>query len=108
MYCLRSNEITWDEEARWRTRAMLIDPKSGFRSLKGELRLILTSIRNWIAATFTGSSPRSPTGILEPWSSLRSALSNPVRATASMRCKDGRKAPVRIYAEVGGAIQLIS
>lgn len=48
------------------------------------------------------------TGIHESWSSLRSTLSNQLRLTARMLCKDGRTVPMRFDAEVGGAAQLIS
>ena len=39
VYCLRSNEMTWDEERLWRTYTMLTDLESVFRSLKSELGL---------------------------------------------------------------------
>ncbi len=37
VYCLRSNETSWDEERLWRTYTMLTDLESVFRSLKSEL-----------------------------------------------------------------------
>ncbi|MCK7492952.1 MAG: IS1634 family transposase [Comamonadaceae bacterium] len=39
VYCLRSNETTWDAEQMWRTFTMLTDLESVFRSLKSELGL---------------------------------------------------------------------
>jgi hypothetical protein len=39
VYCLRTNELTWDEERLWRTYTMLTDLESVFRSLKSELGL---------------------------------------------------------------------
>ena len=39
VYCLRSNELNWDEEKLWRTYTMLTDLESVFRSLKSELGL---------------------------------------------------------------------
>ena len=39
VYCLRSNELGWDEEKLWRTYTMLTDLESVFRSLKSELAL---------------------------------------------------------------------
>ena len=39
VYCLRSNELGWDEEKLWRTYTMLTDLESVFRSLKSELGL---------------------------------------------------------------------
>jgi transposase len=39
VYCLRSSETDWDEEALWRTYIMLTDLEAVFRSLKSELGL---------------------------------------------------------------------
>ena len=39
IYCLRTNELNWDEEKLWRTYTMLTDLESVFRSLKSELGL---------------------------------------------------------------------
>ncbi|MDO8370270.1 MAG: hypothetical protein Q7S71_06185 [Candidatus Nitrotoga sp.] len=39
VYCLRSNELSWDKEKLWRTYTMLTDLESVFRSLKSELGL---------------------------------------------------------------------
>jgi hypothetical protein len=39
VYCLRSNEMAWDEERLWRTYTRLTDRESVFRSLKSELGL---------------------------------------------------------------------
>ena len=39
VYCLRSNELSWDAEQLWRTYMMLTDLEAVFRSLKGELGL---------------------------------------------------------------------
>ena len=39
VYCLRTNELAWDEEKLWRTYTMLTDLESVFRSLKSELGL---------------------------------------------------------------------
>ncbi|MBV5332422.1 transposase, partial [bacterium] len=39
VYCLRSNELSWDEERLWRTHTMLTDLEAVFRSLKSELGL---------------------------------------------------------------------
>ena len=39
VYCLRSNEVDWDEEKLWRTYPMRTDLESVFRSLKSELGL---------------------------------------------------------------------
>ena len=39
VYCLRSNQTDWDEEALWRTYVTLTDIEAVFRSLKSELGL---------------------------------------------------------------------
>jgi len=39
VYCLRSNELSWDEKTLWKTYTMLTDLESVFRSLKSELGL---------------------------------------------------------------------
>jgi hypothetical protein len=39
VYCLRSNETTWDAPTLWRTYMMLTDLEAVFRSLKSELGL---------------------------------------------------------------------
>ena len=39
VYCLRSNETSWDEATLWQTYTMLTDVEAVFRSLKSELGL---------------------------------------------------------------------
>ncbi|MBE9581898.1 MAG: IS1634 family transposase, partial [Proteobacteria bacterium] len=39
VYCLRTNQDTWDESTLWRTYTMLTDLEAVFRSLKSELGL---------------------------------------------------------------------
>lgn len=39
VYCLRTNETTWDEAGLWQTYTMLTDLEAVFRSLKSELGL---------------------------------------------------------------------
>jgi transposase len=39
VYCLRSNETSWDETTLWQTYTMLTDLEAVFRSLKSELGL---------------------------------------------------------------------
>jgi transposase len=39
VYCLRTNETTWDEKTLWHTYTMLTDVEAVFRSLKSELGL---------------------------------------------------------------------
>jgi transposase len=39
VYCLRTNEVNWDEQTLWNTYTMLTDLEAVFRSLKSELGL---------------------------------------------------------------------
>jgi transposase len=39
VYCLRTNQDTWDESTLWRTYTILTDPEAVFRSLKSEFGL---------------------------------------------------------------------
>ena len=39
VYCLRSNETSWDEATLWHTYTMLTDVEAVFRSLKSEMGL---------------------------------------------------------------------
>jgi len=108
VYCLRSNELTWDEEQLWRTYTMLTDLESVFRSLKSELglrpmfhskegrcdgHLFITVLAYQCVQVLRLQLKKA--GIHESWSSLRSTLSVQRRVTASMRRKDGRTVHVR-------------
>lgn len=108
VYCLRSNELTWDAERLWRTYMTLTDLEAVFRSLKGELGLrpifhskeartdghlfisvlayqLVQSIRQRLRAS----------GIELSWAGLREILSVQRRVTASFTQKDGRTLHVR-------------
>ena len=108
VYCLRSNELTWDEEQLWRTYTLLTDLESVFRSLKSELglrpvfhskedrcdgHLFITVLAYQCVQVLRLQLGKA--GIHESWSSLRSTLSVQRRVTASMRRKDGRTVHVR-------------
>jgi len=108
VYCLRSNELTWDEEQLWRTYTMLTDLESVFRSLKSELglrpvlhskedrcdgHLFITVLAYQCVQVLRLQLKKA--GIHQSWSSLRSTLSIQRRVTASMRRKDGRTVHVR-------------
>ncbi|MGB0128431.1 MAG: IS1634 family transposase, partial [Rhodocyclaceae bacterium] len=103
VYCLRSNELSWDTEQLWRTYMMLTDLEAVFRSLKGELGLrpifhskeertdghlfisvlayqFVQAIRHRLKAQ----------GIHESWAALREILTVQRRVTASFTQKDGR------------------
>lgn len=108
VYCLRSNELDWDEERLWRTYAMLTDLEAVFRSLKSELGMrpvfhskedrceghLFITVLAYQCVQVLRTQLRQA-GIHESWSSLRKALRSQCRVTASLRRKDGRTIHVR-------------
>jgi hypothetical protein len=108
VYCLRSNELSWDAETLWRTYMMLTDLEAVFRSLKGELGLrpifhskeersdghLFISV---LAYQFVQAIRQrlSAHGIHDSWSSLREVLSVQRRVTTSFVQRDGRTLHVR-------------
>lgn len=108
VYCLRSNELSWDAEQLWRTYMMLTDLEAVFRSLKGELGLrpifhskeersdghLFISV---LAYQFVQAIRQrlKAHGIHESWSGLREVFSVQRRVTASFAQKDGRTLHVR-------------
>lgn len=108
VYCLRSNELNWDEEKLWRTYSMLTDLESVFRSLKSELGLrpVFHSKENRsdghlfitvLAYQCVQVLRRTLTaaGIQGSWASMRQVLSVQRRVTTSLRRTDGRSVHVR-------------
>ena len=108
VYCLRTNELTWDSEQLWRTYVMLTDLEAVFRSLKSELGLRpvyhQTAERaeghlfiTVLAYQFVQIIRRrlQAHGITERWSSLRAILAGQCRVTATFRRPDGRTLHVR-------------
>jgi len=108
VYCLRSNELGWDEEKLWRTYTMLTDLESVFRSLKSELglrpvfhskegrcdgHLFITVLAYQCVQTVRRRLKDA--GINDSWASLRSTLSVQRRVTSSLRRRDGRTVHVR-------------
>jgi hypothetical protein len=108
VYCLRSNEMAWDEERLWRTYTMLTDLESVFRSLKSELGLrpvfhskedrsdghLFITVLAYQCVQVLRTQLKAA-GIDDSWSSLRKTLSVQQRITASLRRKDGRTIHVR-------------
>ena len=109
VYCLRSNETTWDAARLWHTYTMLTDLEAVFRGLKSELGLrpvfhhnekrteghlfitvlayqLVQAIRRKLEAA--GAVPCS-------WSRLREILSVQQRVTATFRQRDGHTLHVR-------------
>ena len=108
VYCLRSNETTWDEERLWRTYTMLTDLESVFRSLKSELglrpvfhqkedrsdgHLFITVLAYQCVQVLRTQLKKA--GINDSWATLRKTLSIQRRVTSSLRRKDGRTVHVR-------------
>lgn len=108
VYCLRSNELTWDEERLWRTYTMLTDLESVFRSLKSELGLrpvfhskegradghLFITVLAYQCVQLLRTKLKTA-GINDSWASLRRTLSVQCRVTSSLRRKDGRTIHVR-------------
>lgn len=108
VYCLRSNETSWDEKRLWQTYIMLTDLEAVFRTLKSELGLrpiyhhkedrgdghlfitvlayqMVQIIRRRLKAQDISGS----------WSTLRGILGNQHRITATFRRADGRTLHIR-------------
>ena len=108
VYCLRSNETTWDAATLWHTYTMLTDLEAVFRGLKSELGLrpvyhhkeerteghlfitvlayqLVQAIRRKLAAA----------GETMSWTRLREILSVQRRITATFQQRDGHTMHVR-------------
>ena len=108
VYCLRTNELTWDAERLWRTYTMLTDLEAVFRSLKSELGLrpiyhrtearvdghLFISVLAYQFVQLIRRRLRAH-GISERWSTLRDILAGQCRVTATFRRADGRTLHVR-------------
>ena len=108
VYCLRSNELTWDEEKLWRTYTMLTDLESVFRSLKSELglrpvfhskedrsdgHLFITVLAYQCVQAIRTTLKKAD--INDSWSQLRQTLLVQRRVTTRLRRKDGRTIHLR-------------
>jgi transposase len=108
VYCLRSNELAWDEAKLWGTYMMLTDLESVFRSLKSELGLrpvfhskedrsdghLFITVLAYQCVQLLRTKLKAA-GINESSASLRQTLCVQRRVTASMRRSDGRMVHVR-------------
>lgn len=108
VYCLRSNELTWDEDRLWRTYTMLTDLESVFRSLKGELGLrpifhskeersdghLMISVLAYQFVQVIRTRLKAQ-DIHASWAGLREILSVQRRVTATFTQRDGRTLHVR-------------
>lgn len=108
VYCLRTNELNWDEQKLWHTYSMLTDIESVFRSLKSELglrpvfhhkenrtdgHLFITVLAYQCVQVLRKKLKAS--GIHDSWATLRKTLQVQQRVTTSMRASDGRTIHVR-------------
>lgn len=108
VYCMRTNELTWDEAKLWRTYTMLTDLESVFRSLKTELglrpvyhskqervdgHLFITVLAYQCVQVLRVQLKEA--GIHDRWAVLRETLSVQRRVTASFKQRDGRTLNVR-------------
>ncbi len=108
VYCLRSSETDWDEDALWRTYTTLTDVEAVFRSLKSELglrpiyhhkprradgHLLLTVIAHQLVQVIR--TRLRAHGEHASWSTLRRILEGQQRVTATFRRPDGRTLHVR-------------
>ncbi|MGA7979601.1 MAG: IS1634 family transposase [Chromatiaceae bacterium] len=108
VYCLRTNELSWDAEQLWRTYMMLTDLEAVFRSFKSELglrpifhhkeeradgHLFLTVLAYQFVQLIRRRLHEQ--GMNDSWVSLRETLNGQVRVTATFRRPDGRALHVR-------------
>jgi hypothetical protein len=108
VYCLRSNETTWDAAKLWHTYTMLTDLEAVFRGLKSELglrpvfhhnekrtegHLFITVMAYQLVQTIRRKLEAA--GETISWSRLREILSVQQRVTATFRQRDGRTLHVR-------------
>jgi transposase len=108
VYCLRSNETTWDAPTLWRTYMMLTDLEAVFRSLKSELglrpvfhqkedrtegHLLITVLAYQMVQVIRRKLAAQ--GDHLSWAGLREILGVQQRVTATFRQRDGRTLHVR-------------
>lgn len=108
VYCLRTNELTWDESTLWHTYTLLTDLEAVFRSLKSELGLrpvfhskeeraeghLFITVLAYQAVQVLRRRLKEH-GINLSWSGLRNILSVQQRVTATFKQQDGRTLHIR-------------
>ena len=108
VYCLATNETSWDEATLWRTYILLTDLEAVFRSLKSELGLrpiyhskearteghLFITVLAYQCVQLLRTRLKEK-GIHDSWESLRKALAVQRRVTASFQQRDGRTLNVR-------------
>jgi transposase len=108
VYCLRSNEITWDAETLWHTYTLLTDLEAVFRGLKSELglrpvyhhkeertegHLFITILAYQLVQAIRRKLEAA--GETTSWTRLRDILSVQRRVTATFQQRDGHTMHVR-------------
>jgi transposase len=108
VYCLRTNEMNWDEASLWKTYIMLTDLEAVFRSLKSELGLrpiyhhkedraeghLFITVLAYQAVQALRRKLKTQ-DINESWTTLREIFSVQQRVTATFKQRDGRTLHVR-------------
>jgi transposase len=108
VYCLRTNELNWDESTLWHTYTLLTDLEAVFRSLKSELGLrpvfhskeeraeghLFITVLAYQAVQVLRRRLKEH-GIHLSWSGLRNIFSIQQRVTATFKHQDGRTLHVR-------------
>jgi len=108
VYCLRTNEVNWNEATLWHTYILLTDLEAVFRSLKSELGLrpvfhskeeraeghLFITVLAYQAVQVLRHRLKEH-GIHRSWASLRNIFSVQQRITATFKQQDGRTLHVR-------------
>jgi len=108
VYCLRTNELNWDETTLWQTYTMLTDLEAVFRSLKSELGLrpvyhhkedraeghLFITVLAYQAVQVLRRKLKAE-DITQSWAALRKTFAVQQRVTATFKQKDGRTLHVR-------------
>ena len=108
VYCLRSNQLQWDEQQLWSTYTLLTDLEAVFRSLKSELGMRPVyhqkthRVEGHIFITLLAYNlvhqircRMKEQGIDDSWDKIRTTMSTQVRVTTSLRGEQGEQIHVR-------------
>jgi transposase len=102
VYCLRTDQVSWDDSTLWHTYTMLTDLESVFRSLKSELgmrpiyhhkearvsgHIFITLIAYHLVQTLRTQLKQQ--GITDSWQTIRRKMENQQRITVSLKQEDG-------------------
>ena len=108
IYCLRTNQLDFDEKTFWKTYTIITEVEAAFRSLKSELgfrpvyhqkesridaHLFISILAYHLLNTVRHQLKEE--GIHESWESLRELLDTQCRITTSLQLKNGKTVRVR-------------